>query len=85
METIVPPTIAKDPALKEKFDGLCGKIQALYNEMTEAGIPAEDARYIPPNATETKIVVTMNARSLLHFSSCAAAIVPNGKSGLWRT
>ena len=66
-ETIVPPTIAKDPALKEKFDGLCGKIQALYNEMTEAGIPAEDARYILPNATETKIVVTMNARSLLHF------------------
>lgn len=53
--------------------------------MTEAGIPAEDARYILPNATETKIVVTMNARSLLHFSSCAAAIVPNGKSGLWRT
>ncbi|MCK8826010.1 FAD-dependent thymidylate synthase [Fuchsiella alkaliacetigena] len=27
----------------------------------------EDARYILPNAAETKIVVTMNARSLLHF------------------
>jgi thymidylate synthase (FAD) len=27
----------------------------------------EDARYILPNACETKIVVTMNARSLLHF------------------
>ena len=31
------------------------------------GIPAEDARYILPNATETKIIVTMNARELLHF------------------
>jgi thymidylate synthase (FAD) len=28
---------------------------------------AEDARYVLPNATETKIVVTMNARTLLHF------------------
>ncbi|RQD67014.1 MAG: FAD-dependent thymidylate synthase [Tindallia sp. MSAO_Bac2] len=27
----------------------------------------EDARYVLPNACETKIVVTMNARSLLHF------------------
>lgn len=28
---------------------------------------AEDARYVLPNACETKIVVTMNARSLLNF------------------
>jgi len=27
----------------------------------------EDARYVFPNACETKIVVTMNARSLMHF------------------
>ncbi len=27
----------------------------------------EDARYVLPNACETKIVITMNARSLLHF------------------
>ena len=27
----------------------------------------EDARYVLPNACETKMVVTMNARSLLHF------------------
>lgn len=27
----------------------------------------EDARYVFPNACETKIVMTMNARSLLHF------------------
>lgn len=29
----------------------------------------EDARYVFPNACETKIVMTMNARSLLHFFS----------------
>ena len=66
-ETIMPPTIASKPEAKEKFAKLCQEIQDLYNEMTEAGIPAEDARYILPNAAETKIVVTMNARSLLHF------------------
>jgi len=31
------------------------------------GIQPEDARYLLPNATETKIIVTMNARELLHF------------------
>ncbi len=29
----------------------------------------EDARYVLPNACETKIIVTMNARELLHFFS----------------
>ena len=66
-ERIVPPSIARDPAVKARFDELCNAIQGFYNDMTEAGIPAEDARYILPNATETKIVVTMNARSLLQF------------------
>ncbi len=66
-ETILPPTIAAKPAAKAKFEALCQEIQDLYNELTEEGIPAEDARYILPNAAETKIVVTMNARSLMHF------------------
>lgn len=66
-ETIMPPSLAKDPKKKKQFEALCGKIQDLYNEWTADGIPAEDARYILPNAAETKIVVTMNARSLLHF------------------
>jgi len=35
--------------------------------MVEKGIPAEDARYVLPNAAETKILVTMNARELFHF------------------
>ncbi|MCL5884812.1 MAG: FAD-dependent thymidylate synthase [Deltaproteobacteria bacterium] len=39
----------------------------LYGEMVKAGIPPEDARFVLPNATETKILVTMNARELHHF------------------
>lgn len=42
-------------------------IQVAYNKMIEMGIAKEDARYILPNATETKIVTTMNARALLNF------------------
>lgn len=36
-----------------------------YNAIEKQAI--EDARYVFPNACETKIVCTMNARSLLHF------------------
>ncbi len=68
-ETIVPASIAARPEAKAKFDALMQNIQDLYNEFTEMGIAAEDARYILPNATETKIVCTFNARSLLNFFS----------------
>ncbi len=68
-ETILPPSIAANADAQAKFNALMEEIQSLYNEFTEAGIAAEDARYILPNATETKIVCTFNARSLLNFFS----------------
>lgn len=39
----------------------------LYYELLQSGVEPEDARYILPQAVETKIVMTMNARELLHF------------------
>ena len=66
-ETILPLSIAARPAEREKFEKLMSEIRNLYTEWTEMGIPAEDARYILPNAAETKIVVTMNVRSLYNF------------------
>jgi thymidylate synthase (FAD) len=39
----------------------------LYAKMMKAGVPPEDARFALPNATETKILITMNARELHHF------------------
>lgn len=68
-ETIVPASIAGKPEAKAKFDKLMTEIQGLYDEFIKLDIPAEDARYILPNATETKIVCTFNARSLLNFFS----------------
>jgi thymidylate synthase (FAD) len=43
------------------------QVQQIYDDLVELGVHQEDARYVLANATETKIVVTMNARSLLHF------------------
>jgi thymidylate synthase (FAD) len=62
---IVPATLTGD--IRDKFQAVLREIGAFYEEMIQAGIPAEDARYILPNASPTKIVVTMNARELLHF------------------
>lgn len=42
-------------------------ISRIYDQLLKSGVSREDARYILPNATETKIIITMNARELLHF------------------
>ena len=66
-EYITPPSIEKDKDSREKFEGLISNIHSLYKELLDSGIEAEDARYILPNASETKIIVTMDGRELLHF------------------
>jgi len=65
-EYVVPNSIKKSKLLK-KYEELMNQISKIYSEFIEAEIPNEDARYILPNACETKIMVTMNARELLHF------------------
>ncbi|MBP2628314.1 MAG: Thymidylate synthase thyX [Firmicutes bacterium] len=66
-EYIMPPTIGANSLAKEKFEQLMNIIRSTYDELITIGINKEDARYCLANATETKIVVTMNARTLLHF------------------
>ncbi len=64
---VTPPTVREDPEMLARFEAQLRELHKTYAEMVEAGIPAEDARYILPNATQTNIVMTMNARELLHF------------------
>ena len=67
-ETIMPPAVAAIPEAKEKFEACMRGLQDLYNDLTDHyGIANEDARYVLPNAAETKIVCTFNARSLYNF------------------
>ena len=66
-EYIVPPEIEKNNDIRKKYDSLIREIHDMYKELLDSGIEAEDARYLLPNAAETKIIVTMNGRELLHF------------------
>ncbi len=74
---IIPPTIRGDEELQKLFVDEMEDIKRKYNRIVDAlnakGLEGEsarqDARFILPEASETKIVVTMNARALLHFFS----------------
>lgn len=67
LETVKPSTVAENEEASTLFDQAVEAAVSAYTKLLEAGIPAEDARYLLPNAAETKIVVTMNVRELLHF------------------
>ncbi|MCX8084738.1 MAG: FAD-dependent thymidylate synthase [Calditerrivibrio sp.] len=67
IDYIVPPSIKHHERYYVRYAALMKELALLYSEMISQDIPAEDARYILPNACETKIIVTMNARELLHF------------------
>lgn len=66
---VTPETIAEQPELNSRFQQFLDQTHAFYGELLEAGIPAEDARFVLPNAATTKIIITMNGRELLHFFS----------------
>ncbi len=48
----------------DTVDDLLDKIYTTYNDLIDAGVPAEDARFILPMGTTTNLLVTMNCREL---------------------
>lgn len=72
---IIPPSIERNSAAKQEFERLMETIQQSYTQLlsllSQDNINGEaanqDARFALPQAAETKIVVTMNCRELLHF------------------
>jgi len=64
---IIPPSIASNAEARKIFEEIVGYARRGYVKLVKMGVPREDARYIIPQAVETSIVVTMNARELLHF------------------
>ena len=72
---VVPPSIAADAAAEQVFLRAMDQAREAYDRLVELGLAdgrsresvQEDARFVLPNAAETKIVVTMNARELRHF------------------
>lgn len=66
-EVVIPESVSNDPELLATFNTAIDTAYNAYQALIDAGVPAEDARYLLPNACSTKIVVTMNIRELLHF------------------
>jgi thymidylate synthase (FAD) len=66
-EHVVPPSIAGSPTRARAFARLMRECGRGYRELLAAGVPAEDARFVLPNAATTRLIVTMNARELRHF------------------
>ena len=72
---VIPPSIKKDRELARYFEDFMNKTQEAYSHiikrLNKNGLKGEeanqDARFILPNACETKIIISMNARELLHF------------------
>lgn len=72
---LMPPSIQEDGEMRALFEKTMKDIQQSYSyfadRLVQKGYSTEsareDARFVLPNATETKIMITMNARELLHF------------------
>jgi thymidylate synthase (FAD) len=72
----VIPRALEERGLKEELKEKMRIIASWYEELSNKGLEKEDARFILPQATKTNIIVTMNARELLHFFNlrlCARA------------
>ena len=80
---VVPPAVAKDPSARQAYIETMEELSRRYNDlaailkkrhmdegMTEKAAEKaaiEDARFVLPNACETKLIMTFNARSLMNF------------------
>ena len=72
---VVPPSVAANAEAQRVFLDAMEHARVAYDRLVELGLAEgrtresvqEDARFVLPNAAETKIVVTMNAREVRHF------------------
>jgi thymidylate synthase (FAD) len=72
---VVPPSISANPEAEAVFLQAMEQARAAYDRLVDIGLNEgrkresvqEDARFVLPNAAETKIVITMNVRELRHF------------------
>jgi thymidylate synthase (FAD) len=53
--------------LDAEYEELLGKVSELYAKALKAGIPAEDARFVLPNAAPTNFHVMVNFAEMLHI------------------
>jgi thymidylate synthase (FAD) len=67
-EFVIPESLKDDPEVLYQF----AKQQYLYNNLIQAGVKKEDARFVLPEATTTELIVTGNFQAWLDFISLRA-------------
>jgi len=70
---ITPPEISADPRLVKVYRKAMDAAWQSYRELLEAGIKAELARYVLPNACSTEIICTWNFREIRHIIKLRAS------------
>src|SRR5919206_2311181 len=68
LDYVTPRTIEKDPEVRDEYDRLMREITRVYQLALAKGVPAEDARFVLPNATPTNFQVMVNFAELLHIA-----------------
>jgi thymidylate synthase (FAD) len=66
MTYVLPESWAR-AGLGDEYDGLLGRVSDLYTRALKAGVPAEDARFVLPNAAPTNFHVMVNFAEMLHI------------------
>lgn len=70
---VTPVSIDKHDQTIDMYTTAMKRIQEIYDDLRKQGVPAEDARYILPNAATCNLVMTGNLRSILDFYSKRSA------------
>lgn len=74
LEFITPKTIKSDPEVYERYQKVMKEISDFYQFALNKGIPAEDARFVLPNATPTNFHILVNFRELQHIADLRLCI-----------
>ena len=64
---VIPPAIEKNEEARKLFMEFMAKGEETYKVLRGLKVQKQDARYVLPNAANTRIYITMNARSLRNF------------------
>ncbi|MCC6168427.1 MAG: FAD-dependent thymidylate synthase [Caldilineaceae bacterium] len=66
-QPVVPKAVANQPEAMAELEGFWRIAEEKYAKLRQLGIRKEDARFLLPNAAETRIVTTMNFAAWGHF------------------
>ena len=64
---VMPPSFSSRPEFQKRFEKLQDEVMDIQKQGLTLGLPAEDVRFALTNATETRFVITTNARQLRHM------------------